>query len=72
MQEGDDGDTISYEGESEDVTVNLGMVVPAIEDDAGTEDVDETRIAHVAAQVGTQTIGDADTQVRLTGSRLKR
>ena len=58
--EGDDGDTISYEGESENVTVNLGMVVPAIEDAAGTEGVDETRIAHVAAQVSDQAIGDAE------------
>ena len=59
--EGGSGDTISYEGESENVTVtvNLGMVVLAIEDDAGTA-MDETRIAHVAAQVGDQQIGDTD------------
>ena len=33
--EGDDGDTISYEGESAGVAVNLGTVVPAVADDDG-------------------------------------
>ena len=60
---GDGIDTISYEGESESVTVNLGTIVPAIEDDETTEDNDEARISHVAAQVsGAQTVGDATTQ----------
>ena len=52
---GDGSDTISYEGESVDVTVNLGSVIPAREDDDGTT----TRIAHVAAQINGQTLGSA-------------
>lgn len=54
-------DTISYEGEDAVVTVNLASVIAAREDDDGTANVDETRIAHVAAQLAGQTLGDANT-----------
>jgi Ca2+-binding RTX toxin-like protein len=57
---GEGNDTISYEGESAAVTVNLGGVIPAIEDDAATTDTDETRIAHVAAQLDGETAGTTD------------
>ena len=57
--EGDGGDTISYEGESAGVAVDLGTVVPAIADDDDT-DMDETRIAFVAASVNNQDAGVSD------------
>ena len=57
--EGDGGDTISYEGESASVNVDLGTVVPAEEDDDETP-ADETRIAFVAASVNNQDAAASD------------
>ena len=52
-------DTISYQGEGTAVTVNLGTVVPAVEDDATTTDTDESVIAHVTATVAAGSVGTA-------------
>ena len=73
---GEGNDTISYEGEAsgEAVTVDLSTVVPAIADDPTTPG-NEARIAHVAAQVGTQTVGDESTlgdtdRIKVTGTGM--
>ena len=55
-------DTISYEGESAAVTIDLSTIIPAITDDPDTTAVNEARIAHVAASAGAgTTAGDAST-----------
>ena len=64
--EGDGGDTISYEGESAGVAVDLGTVVPAVADD------DDTLRMTRRVLLSLRLVLTIRTPQRVTGSRLKK